>query len=112
MYRVTYARDSLDNNPTVKEFDLLYTTLFIETSTFLVTEKTNYQDNVFISPITFTNSLTINTSFFDKVSNRVKVGSNVFFCRFVRDQLTLKDNRLYPKIYKYNFLEIALFNFK
>jgi len=90
---------------TVKEFDLLYTTLFIETSTFLVTEKTNYQDNVFISPITFTNSLTINTSFFDKVSNRVKVGSNVFFCRFVRDQLTLKDNRLYPKIYKYNFSE-------
>ena len=87
----------------VKEFDLLYSTLFIETSTFLVTEKTKYENNVFVSPITFTNYLTINTSFFDKISNRVKVGNDVFFCRLVREQLTLKDNRLYPKIYKYDF---------
>tara|TARA_R110000824_G_scaffold60345_2_gene161360 strand:- start:26326 stop:29190 length:2865 start_codon:yes stop_codon:yes gene_type:complete len=89
----------------VREFDLLYSTLFIETSTFLVTEQTKYQNNVFISPITFTNYLTINTSFFDKVSNRLKVGTDVFFCRLVNEQLSLKDSRIYPKIYKYDFNE-------
>tara|TARA_R110002020_G_scaffold278012_4_gene493426 strand:- start:6702 stop:9596 length:2895 start_codon:yes stop_codon:yes gene_type:complete len=87
----------------VREFDLLYTTLFIETSTFLVTEKTKYENNVFVSPITPTNYLTINTSFFDKISNRIRVNNNVFFCRLVRDQLSLRNNRLYPKIYKYNY---------
>ena len=89
----------------IKEFDLLYNTLFIETSSFLITEQTKYEDNVFISPITFTNYLTINTSFFDKVSNRVKVDSNVFFCRLVREQLSLKDSRIYPKIYKYDYIK-------
>ena len=87
----------------ITEFDLLYSTLFLETSTFLVTEKTKYENNVFVSPITFTNYLTMNTSFFDKVSNRLKVGSNVFFCRLVYEQLSLKDGRIYPKIYKYSF---------
>ena len=67
--------------------------------------QTKYEDNVFISPITFTNYLTINTSFFDKVSNRVKVDSNVFFCRLVREQLSLKDSRIYPKIYKYDYIK-------
>jgi len=87
----------------VKEFDLMYNTLFIETSSFLITEKTKYENNVFISPITFTNYLTINTSFFDKVSNRLRVGTDVFFCRLVREQLSLKDSRIYPKIYKYDY---------
>ena len=87
----------------IKEFDLLYSTLFLETSTFFITEKTKYEDDIFISPITFTNYLTIHTSFFDKISNRVKVGEDVFFCRVVQEQLSLKDIRVYPKLYKYNF---------
>jgi len=87
----------------IKEFDLLYSTLFIETSSFLITEKTKYEDSVFISPITFTNYITINTSFFDKISNRLRVGNDVFFCRLVNEQLSLKDSRIYPKIYKYDF---------
>jgi len=87
----------------VTEFDIIYTTLFIETSSYLVTEKTTYKDNEFISPQTFTNYITLNTNFFDKVSNRLRVGNNVYFCKMVRDQLTFKDNRLYPQLYKYTF---------
>ena len=88
----------------VVNFDIIYNTLFIETSSYLVTEKTVYQDNKFISPNTFTNSININTNFFTKVSNRLKVNSDVFFCRMQRDQLTFKDIRLYPTIYKYSYI--------
>lgn len=89
----------------VMNFDILYDTLFVETSSFLVTEKTSYQNNKFVSPNTFTNSLNINTNFFDKVSNRLKVGSDVFYCKIQKDQLTFKNIRLYPAIYKYSFID-------
>ena len=87
----------------VDNFDILYDTLFIETSSYLVIEKTLYKDYTFTTPGTFTNSLTINTNFFDKVSNRFKIGNDVFYCRMARDQLNFKDTRLYPEIYKYNY---------
>tara|TARA_R100000900_G_scaffold140145_3_gene120260 strand:+ start:254 stop:3118 length:2865 start_codon:yes stop_codon:yes gene_type:complete len=89
----------------VMNFDILYDTLFIETSSFLVTEKTSYQNNEFVTPNTFTNSLNINTSFFDKVSNRLKVGSDVYYCKIQKEQLTFKNIRLYPIVYKYSFTD-------
>lgn len=88
----------------VVDFDIIYNTLFIETSSYLVTEKTSYVDNNFVSPNTFTNSININTNFFDKVSNRLRNNSEVFFCRMERNQLTFKDLRLYPTIYKYSYV--------
>tara|TARA_R100001509_G_scaffold110288_1_gene66017 strand:+ start:811 stop:3678 length:2868 start_codon:yes stop_codon:yes gene_type:complete len=89
----------------VVNFDILYDTLFIETSSFLITEKTSYQDNKFVTPNTFTSTLNINTNFFDKVSNRLKVGSDVFYCRLQKEQITFKNIRVYPTIFKYNFQE-------
>ena len=90
----------------VINFDILYDTLFIETSSYLVTEKTNYKEaeTAFLSPGIYTNSLSINTNFFDKVSNRLKVGNNVFYCRMARTQLDYKDTRLYPEIFEYNYV--------
>tara|TARA_R100001480_G_scaffold131082_1_gene128495 strand:- start:207 stop:737 length:531 start_codon:yes stop_codon:yes gene_type:complete len=49
--------------------------------------------------------LNINTNFFDKVSNRLKVGSDVFYCRLQKEQITFKNIRVYPTIFKYNFQE-------
>tara|TARA_R110002020_G_scaffold102459_4_gene240603 strand:+ start:1544 stop:4468 length:2925 start_codon:yes stop_codon:yes gene_type:complete len=92
----------------VTSFDLFYDTLFIETSSFFVIEKTTYKDREFISPRTFTNSLTINTNFFDKISNRLKVGNDVFYCRLTRQQVDgqpYSNNVLYPEIYKYNYID-------
>ena len=89
----------------VMNFDILYDTLFIETSSFLVTEKTSYQNNEFVTPNTFTNSLNINTNFFDKVSNRLRVGSDVYYCKIQKEQLTFKNIRLYPIVYKYSFID-------
>jgi len=90
----------------VVNFDLFYDTLFIETSSYLVIEKTKYEDTQFISPRTFTNSLTINTNFFDKLSNRLKVGNDVYYCKLIREQVNgqpYSNNLLYPEIYKYSY---------
>ena len=90
----------------VNNFDLFYDTLFIETSSFFVIEKTQYKDNEFISPRTFTNSLSINTNFFDKISNRLRVGNDVFYCRIAREQIDgqpYSNMLLYPELYKYNY---------
>tara|TARA_R110000824_G_scaffold356721_2_gene543975 strand:- start:19437 stop:22436 length:3000 start_codon:yes stop_codon:yes gene_type:complete len=89
----------------VTNFDIFYSTLFIETSGYLVVERTSYKDERFVSPGTFTNSLTINTNFFDKVSNRLKVEDDVFYCKMARDQLGYKGDRFYPEIYKYSYID-------
>jgi hypothetical protein len=89
----------------VIDFDIIYNTLFIETSSYLVTERTSYVNNEFVSPNTFTNTININTNFFNKVSNRLRVNSDVFFVRMERDQLTFKNIRLYPRIYKYSYTD-------
>ena len=102
-----YSRTICDELSTsVNNFDLFYDTLFIETSSFLVIEKTTYKDNQFISPRTFTNSLSVNTNFFDKVSNRLKINNDVFYCKMSRNQIAgqpYSNNLLYPQIYKYNY---------
>ena len=87
----------------VVNFDIFYSTLFIETSSYVVIERTNYDNETFKTPNTFTNSLTINTNFFDKASNRLKVQDNVFYCRMARQQVGYKGDNFYPEIYKYNY---------
>ena len=96
----------------VTNFDIFYSTLFVETSSYLIIERTKYKDNKFQAPGSFTNSLTLNTNFFDKVSNRLKIEDDVFYCTMARDQLgpidsdlSHKGNRFYPKIYKYNYIK-------
>jgi len=88
----------------IVNFDIFYSTLFIETSSYLIIERTNYDNDKFVSPNSFTNSLTINTNFFDKVSNRLKVQDDVFYCRMAREQIGYKGDRFFPQIYKYNYI--------
>ena len=87
----------------VVDFDIFYNTLFIETSSRVIIERTNYSSDKFNTPNTFTNSLTINTNFFDKASNRLKVGDDVFYCRMKREQVGYKGDRFYPEIYRYSY---------
>ena len=95
----------------VKEFDLFYNTLFIETSSFLVVESIDYniKTNDFEYPLSITNTLSTNTNNFDKISNRFKVGDDVFYAKLVKEGVVntgaaFKDFRVYPLIYKYNYV--------
>ena len=95
----------------VKEFDMFYNTMFIETSSFLIIENIEYdiQTNDFTnSNNTIVNLLSCNTNNFDKVSNRFKVGDDVFYAQLVKegainDDSGFKDIRVYPRIFKYSY---------
>ena len=95
----------------VKEFDMFYNTMFIETSSFLIIENIEYdiKTNDFTnSNNTIVNLLSCNTNNFDKVSNRFKVGDDVFYAQLVKegainDDSAFKDIRIYPRIFKYSY---------
>ena len=78
-------------------------TLFIETSSNLVIEKTVYDDGAFVNPNTTAISLSHSSDNFNKLSNRVTVNNEVFYCRLVHSQIeNLCSFRVYPEIRKYN----------
>ena len=95
----------------VKDFDLFYSTLFIETSSFLIVENIDYniKTNDFDNSSTIINVVSANTDDFSKISNRFKVGENIFYAKLVREGVlnagaAFKDIRVYPLIYKYNYI--------
>ena len=88
----------------VNNFDIVYDTLFIETSSYFVIEKTEYSNNGFVNPDTLGISLSHSSDFYNKLSNRFKVGNDIFYCRLVREQINdLSSFRAYPEIWKYNY---------
>lgn len=89
----------------VVNFDIIYDTLFIETSDYLVIEKTETENNYFVSPNTSAISLSGNTNFFQKFSNRFRVDNSVFYCRMKQEQIDFKDIKIYPEIYKYDYIK-------
>jgi len=97
----------------VNNFDIFYNTLFIETSSYLVVEQPSYTDNEFVSPNSFPIKITHSTDEFNKVSNRFKVGDNVFYIKLIKEFISSewettsgqKNVRVYPEIYKYNYAD-------
>jgi hypothetical protein len=95
----------------VKNFDIFYNTLFIETSSFLVVENIDYNIKTydFDNAGSISNVLSTNTGNFDKISNRFKVGENVYYAKLVHTgvinaNVVFKDFRVYPEIYKFNYV--------
>tara|TARA_R110002020_G_scaffold101958_2_gene239754 strand:- start:1172 stop:4072 length:2901 start_codon:yes stop_codon:yes gene_type:complete len=88
----------------VNNFDIVYDTLFIETSSYFIIEKTEYKNNGFVNPNTMGISLSHSSNFFNKLSNRFKVGNDIFYCRLVKEQIyDLSSFRAYPEIWKYDY---------
>jgi hypothetical protein len=84
--------------------------LFIETSSFLVVENIDYNIETFDfdNSGSISNVLSTNTDNFDKISNRFKVGDNVFYAKLkhsgiINSNVVFKDFRVYPEIYKFNY---------
>ena len=95
----------------VKNFDLFYNTLFIETSSFLVVENIDYniKTNDFDNFGSISNVLSTNTGNFDKISNRFKVDEDVYYAKLIHSgvlnaNVVFKDFRVYPEIYKFNYV--------
>tara|TARA_R110002074_G_scaffold86504_1_gene190971 strand:- start:4637 stop:7366 length:2730 start_codon:yes stop_codon:yes gene_type:complete len=94
----------------VLNFDIMYDTLFIETSSYMVVDKVLCVDGVFEDPITDAYYLSINEDNFSKLSNRYKKGQKVYFTKLKYIQDSVYDFTIYPEIYEFDYLkqEVAM----
>ncbi len=102
---IKYAPDiiaEIDNN--IKRFEVTTDTLIIETLSCLIFEKIKYEDGQFVNPKVVPINLIHNTGLWDKVSNRFKVGNNIFYCHFytTSPNTTTGTVTIYPRIYKFD----------
>jgi hypothetical protein len=96
-----------DLSSRVLSFDLMYDTLFIQTSSFFVIEQLEFNDGRFKDPFSNNISLSINTNNFDKISNRFKKDLNVYYYKLKveQDSTQTKILSVYPEIYEYSYTE-------
>jgi hypothetical protein len=94
-----------DLSSRVVNFDLLYDTLFLETSSFFVIEPLRFENNNYVDPFTNNISLSINTNNFDKISNRYSTNLNVYYYQIksLSNNTDTKALSVYPEIYKYSY---------
>lgn len=89
----------------VRDFDVVYDTLFIQTSSLLVIDKvtdTNSSDSL----LTEGRVIQYNANPFNKLSNRYKVDSNVYFATLSAFNTSSTDTQsIVPMIYKYSLAD-------
>lgn len=86
----------------VQDFNIVYDTLFIQTSSILVIDKVSYS-NSFNSPTTPSRIVYHSADAFNKLSNRYKVDSNVYFTVLSAfNTQSLGNQSIVPILYKYN----------
>lgn len=89
----------------VRDFDVVYDTLFIQTSSLLVIDKvtdTNSSDSL----LTEGRVIQYNANPFNKLSNRYKVDSNVYFVTLSAFNTSSTDTQsIVPMIYKYSLAD-------
>jgi len=96
-----------DLSARVINFDLLYDTLFVETSSFFVIEPLRFEDGKFEDPFTNNVSLSINTDNYDKLSNRFEKDTQVYYYRLkgLTSTTDTKALSVYPELYRYDYID-------
>lgn len=102
----------LDEN--VIRFDISNDILFIETPSYLVAEKITLDNNQFTNSKLPPTHITHSENEYDKISNRYKVGNDIYYYKLktLTDTISSNNFRIYPEIYKFdtiNFKNILLF---
>ena len=96
-----------DLSSRVINFDLMYDTLFIQTSSYFVIEQLKFEANKFVDPFTDNISLSVNNNNFDKISNRFKKDLNVYYYKLKVEEHSTETKTLsvYPEIYEYSYTD-------
>ena len=115
-YVATKYSSSIVNELTgsISRFEIAYDTMFIETSNYLVIEKIEFDGKSYKNPKTVTYTLSHGLSAFDKLSNRFKIGSFVYYTKLktLNNDISPNDFIIYPEIYRFdliNFQNTLLF---
>jgi hypothetical protein len=90
----------------VNKFEIAYDTLSIETDNYLIFEKIKYENSSFVNPNTTAYVIEHSTNDVNQLSNRFKVGTDVYYCVLNSTTPTISTNNyiIYPEIYKYDTL--------
>jgi hypothetical protein len=90
----------------VNRFEIAYDTLCIETDNYLVFEKVKFENSTFLNPKTIAYVIEHSTNDVDRLSNRFKVGTDVYYCVLNSTTPTISSNDyiIYPDIYKFDTL--------
>ncbi len=93
----------------ILNFDLVNDVFFIETPSYLITDKIVFSNNDFVNPKTSNVIITNDYNQYNAISTRFKVKNDVYYCVMKTLTPTITSNQfvLYPEIYK-----LDLFNFK
>ena len=87
----------------IADFNIVYDTYFMQTSSMLVIDKVLYNNNTFTSPNTPNTIFNHNTNSFNKLSNRYKVDNHVYFAILSGyNTNTLGSQSVVPYVYKYD----------
>ena len=88
----------------VTHFDIVYDTFFIQTSSAIIIDKIKYVDSEFLNPKTANNIVSFNNDTYNKITNRFKVDTNVFFATMsAKNTDSLSSFMVYPTIYKFDY---------
>lgn len=87
----------------VVSFDISYDTIFIQTNNYLIVDKIKYDSGTYKKPAIVQNILKYNDDYFNRVSNRLKVGDSVYFAITKKFEV-VHTNQIYivPYIYRYS----------
>lgn len=101
-----YNNSVISQLSSVSKFELSYNTLCIETDNYLIFEKINYENSKFNNSKTQTYVIQHNTNDVNRLSNRFKIETDIYYCVLNSTTPTISSNNyiLYPEIYKYNTL--------
>lgn len=95
--------EQIDNK--INKFEITMDTLSIETDNWLTINRISYTNGQFTDPKTPVFQLEHSTDNFNKVSNRLKKDSDIYFCKFeVQSPITNNSFVLCPQIYRYNII--------
>ena len=90
----------------IVNFDIQYTTLFIQTKNTFVIDKPRYIDGVFNESHSNNVVISYNDNLLNNISNRFKTGTDVTFftTTLLENELSATNNAIvYPSIYQYNY---------
>jgi len=90
----------------IVNFDIQYTTLFIQTKNTFVIDKPRYIDGVFNESHSNNVVISYNDNLLNNISNRFKTGTDVTFftTTLLENELSATNNSIvYPSIYQYNY---------
>jgi hypothetical protein len=95
----------------IQSFDLSYNTYFIQTPSYLIIDKIEYDNDVFKAPTTPSITIKYNSTPYNALSNRFKYKDNVYFITLSAYSVPSSSNiSIIPQVYKLNISNFELVN--